>query len=74
MSVKSYYIRREQLWPKLDPLLMDIAASNPKFMTNRYTASIPEYDLVVHEAGTTLHKDIYESKNGQIHDIHHPCR
>eukprot|EP00250_Pteridium_aquilinum_P012853 c20985_g1_i2 orf=310-1998(+) len=65
---------REQLWPKLDPLLMDMAISNAKIVMNRYTASIPEYGLVIHEIGTPLHEETYMSKNGQIHDTHHPCR
>lgn len=65
---------REQLWPKLDPLLMDAAHNSSSTVTNPYAASIPEYGLVIHEVGTPLHEEVYTKKNGQIHDIHHPCR
>lgn len=64
---------REQLWPKLDPLLMDILNDSPGISTP-YTAVIPEYHLLIHKSGTGLHEETYLGKNGHAHDICHPYR
>eukprot|EP00249_Psilotum_nudum_P023195 c28784_g1_i1 orf=654-2702(+) len=66
---------REQLWPSLDPLLIDIGNASP-VITTPYTAAILEYRLVIHDSDTKVHEEAYAAKrNGQaIHDIHHPCR
>lgn len=65
---------REQLWPKLDPLLTDSLHASST-VTTPYTAAILEYRVVFYKPGTKLHDETYLKKNGQgLHDLNHPCR
>ncbi|MCO5576615.1 hypothetical protein L7F22_030430 [Adiantum nelumboides] len=66
---------REKLWASLDPLLRDANPDSPAVITP-YTASIPEYRVVIHADEEELQEEIYEAKvNGHVvHDVNHPCR
>ncbi|KAF8411356.1 hypothetical protein HHK36_003904 [Tetracentron sinense] len=65
---------RELLWPELDHLLRDEGDANT--ISTPYTAAIPEYRVVIHDATVTIRDDKYiNMANGNAcFDIHHPCR
>uniref|UniRef100_A0A803MPL4 NADPH--hemoprotein reductase n=1 Tax=Chenopodium quinoa TaxID=63459 RepID=A0A803MPL4_CHEQI len=64
---------KELVWPELDGLLRDeddVAVSTP------YTATIPEYRVVYHEASNATQQDnSWANANGHaVFDAQHPCR
>ncbi|KNA09543.1 hypothetical protein SOVF_152530 [Spinacia oleracea] len=64
---------KELVWPELDQLLRDeddVAVSTP------YTATIPEYRVVIHEAANAAQQDkSWANANGHaVFDAQHPCR
>ncbi|XP_021723405.1 NADPH--cytochrome P450 reductase-like [Chenopodium quinoa] len=64
---------KELVWPELDRLLRDeddVAVSTP------YTATIPEYRVVYHEASNAAQQDkSWANANGHaVFDAQHPCR
>lgn len=65
---------REQLWPILDSLVIDVRDATPA-VTTPYTAAILEYRVVFHD-NDTVEEDMCAGKmNGQaVYDVNHPCR
>ncbi|KAJ7958912.1 NADPH--cytochrome P450 reductase [Quillaja saponaria] len=65
---------RELLWPELDQLLRDEDDANT--ISTPYTASIPQYRVVIHDSTvTSCHDNHFNMTNGNASfDIHHPCR
>lgn len=64
---------KDLVWPELDRLLRDeddVAVSTP------YTATIPEYRVVFHEAAEVAQQDkSWANANGHaVFDAQHPCR
>jgi hypothetical protein len=64
--------RKELVWPELDQLLRDeddVAVSTP------YTAAIPEYRVVFHDAADAAQDKSWANANGHaLFDAQHPCR
>ncbi|KAL5705362.1 NADPH--hemoprotein reductase [Ranunculus cassubicifolius] len=69
---------RESLWPELDQILRDEDDVNT--VATPYTATVPEYRVVIHDPTDASSKDNHLSMangtaNGHVvFDIHHPCR
>ncbi|KAL6983123.1 multidrug-resistance type transporter aminotriazole resistance [Sarracenia purpurea var. burkii] len=65
---------RETLWPELDQLLRDKDDMNT--VSTPYTASIPEYRVVIHDPTTISYEEKHlKMVNGNAsYEIHHPCR
>ncbi|KAL8153964.1 hypothetical protein V2J09_011724 [Rumex salicifolius] len=65
---------RDFLWPELDKILRDEGDENSA--ATPYTAAIPEYRLVIHDASTlpSEEKPMYMANGNISYDIHHPCR
>ncbi|XP_057536807.1 NADPH--cytochrome P450 reductase-like [Amaranthus tricolor] len=63
---------KELVWPELDQLLRDeddVAVSTP------YTAAIPEYRVVFHDAPDAAQDKSWANANGHaVFDAQHPCR
>lgn len=62
------------MWPELDQLLRDEDDVNGG--STPYTAAIPEYRVVIHDASVTHYEDksSYLANGNASFDIHHPCR
>ena len=76
MQSNGLLCRREQLWPSLDPLLLDPTNATPA-VTTPYMAAILEYRVVFHDDDE---KNVYQevftprSRTPGTHDANHPCR
>ena len=76
MQSNGLLCRREQLWPSLDPLLLDSTNATPA-VTTPYMAAILEYRVVFHDDDE---KNVYQevftprSRTPGTHDANHPCR
>ncbi|KAK6944571.1 Sulfite reductase [NADPH] flavoprotein alpha-component-like, FAD-binding [Dillenia turbinata] len=64
---------KEQLWPELDQLLRD---GDDAAVNTPYTAAIPEYRVVFHDAASapSLDRNMSIANGHTVHDAQHPCR
>nr|AAC05022.1 NADPH:ferrihemoprotein oxidoreductase [Eschscholzia californica] len=65
---------RELVWPELDQLLLD--ESDKTSVSTPYTAIVPEYRVVFHDAtDASLQDKNWSNANGYtVYDVQHPCR
>ncbi|XP_051118186.1 NADPH--cytochrome P450 reductase [Andrographis paniculata] len=65
---------KEQLWPELDQILRGEESLDS--VSTPYTAAIPEYRVVIHDAAIPSYDDnhAFVANGDASYDLHHPCR